>query len=448
MIGLKKQALTAYLVDQKARKKRKRQGKMNKSENSRPPESRWPLDPAESLAEMHHEFGEHGGVNMSIEASTTFSVMDAKTLPAIFRGQVGPDHGGCFLYGRHFNPTVYNLGKQLAQMEGSETGYCTSSGMGAISSTVLQFCNSGDEILASHTIYGGTFAFFKDFLPLKCGIKTNFVDILNLDLVEKAFTKNTRILYIETMSNPMLSIPNIPKLADLAHKHGVKLVVDNTFTPLIVTPIKWGADVVVHSLTKFINGASDIIAGAICGSTSLIESLMDLHLGSMMLLGPTLDPHSASSIGLRIPHLSLRMKEHSHRALIFAQRLEELKVPVIYPGLPSHPGRSILDQIRNKEYGYGGLLCIDMETTERAYRLMDLLQNREKFGIMAVSLGYSETLMTCPSSTTSSELSEEELKNAGIRPGLVRLSIGYTGTLEQRWSQFERALRKIRIEST
>ncbi len=399
--------------------------------------------PVSALADLRHEFGEHGGVNMSVEASTTFSVLDAKTLPAIFRGQLGPEQGGCFLYGRHFNPTVYNLGKQLAQMEGAEAGYCTSSGMGAISSALLQCCDMGDEILASSTIYGGTYALLHDYLPKKCGIKTHFIDVQDLSLVAASITPKTKVLYVETISNPMLQIADIPALSEITKKRGIKLIVDNTFAPLMVSPIKLGADVVVYSLTKYINGASDIIAGAICASHSFIESMMDLHLGSMMLLGPTLDPHSASAISLRLPHLYLRIREHSARALLFSKRLKDLGVTVIYPGLENHSGKKTLERIGHPEFGYGGIFCVDMGTSEKAHQFMDTLQNEQKFGIMAVSLGYSETLMTCPASTTSSEMTDEDLRKSGILPGLVRMSIGYTGTTEQRWNQLEQAVKKI-----
>lgn len=399
--------------------------------------------PVEAMADMRHEFGEHGGVNMSVEASTTFSVMDAKTLPEIFGGRRGPEQGGCYLYGRHFNPTVYNLGKQLAQMEGAEAGYCTSSGLGAISSVLLQICDQDDEIVASQTIYGGTFAMLNDYLPRKCGIRTRFVDAGNLAAVRAAINEKTKVIYVETMSNPTLEAADLPQLSALAKEKGLKLVVDNTFTPLIVSPLKWGADVVVHSLTKYINGASDIIAGSICASRQFIESMMDLHVGSLMLLGPTLDPHSAAAISLRLPHLHLRIKEHSQRAQLYAERIHEMGYAVTYPGLTNHRGRAVFDRIRNSEFGYGGMMCIDMGSVERANRFMDILQNKEKFGIIAVSLGYFESLMTCPAATTASEMGEEKLKSTGIETGLVRLSIGYTGSTEQRWKQLESALKAM-----
>ncbi len=401
------------------------------------------FDPIKSLANMRHEFGEHGGVNMSIEASTTFTVLHAQTMPAIFQGRLGPDTGGCFLYGRHFNPTVYVLGRELAAIEGTEAGYCSASGMSAIACTIMQLAGHDTHVVAGDTLYGGTFAILKEFLPQKVGLQTTFVDVTDHDAVERAFTDQTRVLYVESMANPTLEVADIPSLAEIAHRHGAKLVVDNTFSPMIISPAQLGADVVVYSLTKFINGASDYIAGAVCASHEFIVELMDLHTGALMLLGPTMDPQTAFNISLRLPHLGIRMQEHSRRALAFAERMAERDVPVTYPGLPTHPQHALLERIANKGFGYGGLLGVDLGTAERAYKFMELLQNKDRFGFMAVSLGYFDTLMSCSGSSTSSELSEDDRRQAGISPGYVRMSIGYTGTLEQRWSQLEDALREM-----
>ena len=399
-----------------------------------------PFDPIENLAAARHEFGEHGGVNMSIEASTTFTVMTPETMPAIFQGQLGPDTGGCYLYGRHFNPTVYVLGRQIAALEDAEAGYCTSSGMSAITAAIMQLCDAGEHVVSSNTIYGGTFALFHEFLPAKAGLRFSFVDVTNLDEVAAALTEDTRVLYVETMSNPTLRIADIPKLAELAHRHGAKLVVDNTFCPLVVSPIRLGADVVVHSLTKFINGASDAIAGVVCGSTDFVLSLMDLHMGALMLIGPTMDPHVAYNISMRLPHLGLRMIEHSRRASIFASRLHEAGYPVQYPGLDDHPDHGLLEEIGNETYGAGGIFSLDLGTSKAANEFMERLQNIERFGLMAVSLGYSESLFSCSATSTSSELPEEDRERAGIQPGLVRVSVGYTGGIEERWGQLRRAL--------
>ncbi|KAJ6701943.1 METHIONINE GAMMA-LYASE-LIKE [Salix koriyanagi] len=224
---------------------------------------------------------------------------------------------------------------------------------------------------------------------------------------------------------------------------GVKVVVDNTFAPMVLSPARLGADVVVHSISKFISGGADIIAGAVCGPANLVNSMMDLQHGALMLLGPTMNAKVAFELSERIPHLALRMKEHCHRAMVYATKMKKLGLKVIYPGLEDHPQHELLKSMANKEYGFGGLLCIDMETEEKANRLMNHLQNCTQFGFMAVSLGYYETLMSCSGSSTSSELNDEEQALAGISPGLVRMSVGFVGTLAQKWSQFEKAFSRL-----
>ena len=400
------------------------------------------FDPQAALADLRHEFGEHGGVNLSIEASTTFTVMAAEMMPELFSGRVGPE-GGCYLYGRHFNPTVYTLGKQLAAIENTEAGYATASGMGAIAAALMQVCDAGDHVVSGNTIYGGTFALLNSFLPAKAGVRTSFVDVTDHASVERAFTGSTRALYVESMANPTLAVADIPALARIAHAHGAVLIVDNTFSPMLLTPANLGADVVVHSLTKFINGASDIIAGGVCGSQEFIGSLMDLQRGSLMLLGSTMDARTAFNISMRVPHLGLRMAEHSRRAQVFAERLRERGAPVVYPGLADHPQHALLASMMNEGYGFGGVLGLDLGTARRAEGFMEMLQNEFGFGFMAVSLGYFDTLMSCSGETTSSELSEDERRSAGISPGYVRISIGYTGSVEQRWAQFETALDRV-----
>ena len=407
------------------------------------------FDPIASMAKARHEFGEHGGVNLSIEASTTFTVMAAAMMPRIFHGERGPfSHGaggggGCYLYGRHFNPTVFTFGRMLAAMEGTEAGYATASGMGAIATTIMQLCDTGDRVVASNTIYGGTFAILNEFLPRKANLHTTFVQMSDLDAVEAAVRADCpKALYVESIANPTLEVANVPALADIAHRHGAVLVVDNTFAPIILSPAQLGADVVVHSATKFISGASDIIAGVVCASEEFIASMMDLHTGAIMLLGPTMDPKIAHELTLRLPHLGLRMREHGRRAQVFAERLEAMGMPVTYPGLASHPHHELLKTLMHPEYGYGGILTLDMGTVERANAFMDILQNEHSFGFMAVSLGYFDTLMSCSGSSTSSELSDADQAAAGITPGLVRLSVGITGALEDRWRQLDDAVRR------
>lgn len=400
-------------------------------------------DPAAALASARHEFGEHGGVNMSIEASATFTVMEPETMGRMFAGELGPDRD-FFIYSRHFNPTVLNLSRLIAALEGTEAAYCTASGMSAISAVLFQLCSSGGHVVASRTLYGGTHALLSHFLPRTSNITTSFVELSDLEMVDEAIVEGkTKVLFFESMSNPTLTVGNIPELSRIAHRKGVTVVVDNTFTPMLLSPARLGADVVVHSISKFISGGADIIAGAVCGPESLVNSMLDLHQGAIMLLGPTMNPKVAFELSERIPHLGLRMKEHSNRAMVFATRLKNLGLKVIYPGLEDHPHHELLKSMHNKDYGYGGLFCVDMETEERANSLMNYLQNYGQFGFMAVSLGYYETLMSCSGNSTSSELNSEEKTLAGISPGLVRMSVGYIGTLEQKWSQLEKAIVRL-----
>ena len=399
------------------------------------------FNPEQMMARERREFGEHGGVAPSISRSSTFTVMEPGTMPEIFQGVRGPDRGGCFLYSRHFNPTVDVLSRYLAAMEGAEYAICTASGMSAISSTILQLCHSGDHVIASDTIYGGSHALFSELLP-QMSIQTTFVDITDEAAVAGAFKENTRVVYTEAFGNPTLRVADIPSLAALAHRKGASLVVDNTFSPMIVSPAMLGADVVVYSMTKFINGASDLIAGAICASRDFILQLMDLHTGRVLLLGPTMDPRVAFDIIQRLPHLPIRMREHGRRAMAMAELLESMGAAITYPGLASFAQHQLASRLINAGYGFGGMLTLDCKDGEKANTLMDMLQNEENFGYMAVSLGYFDTLMSCSSATTSSEIPEAEQVRMGLSPGLLRISMGITGSLDDRLSQMKRAVKK------
>jgi len=399
-------------------------------------------NPEQAMWEVRREFGEHGGVSPSISRSSTFTVMDPCVMPEIFEGLRGPDKGGCFLYSRHFNPTLDVLARYLFALEGTEAAVCTASGMAAISCTLLQICKHGDHIVSSDTVYGGTHALLAELLP-QMGIHTTFVDPGDLNAFEAAITDKTRVIYTETFGNPTLRVADLPSLATLAHDRDLQLVVDNTFSPVIVTPAHLGADVVVHSMTKFINGASDAIAGVICASKDFVYKLMDLHTGRVMLLGPTLDPRVAFDIIQRLPHLPIRMREHGARAMVIASRLQELGMAVTYPGLPSNPQYQLTSSMINAGYGYGGLLTIDCQVRAKAEELMAVLQNKERFGFIAVSLGYFDTLMSCSSSSTSSEIAPEDQDRMGLSPGLIRMAIGYTGSLDARLAQIESALQTV-----
>lgn len=399
------------------------------------------FNPEQTLITARHEFGEHGGVTPSISRASTFTVEDPTTMPEIFKGIRGPNKNGCFLYSRHYNPTVTVLARYLAAMEGTESAMCTASGMAAISCTLLQLCRQGDHIVASSCIYGGTHALLDMLLP-QMGISTSFVDPCDLKAFDEAICANTRVIFVETVGNPTLKVADIESLSQMAAAKDITLVVDNTFTPMLVSPAQLGAHVVVHSMTKFINGASDTIAGAICARQEFIDQLNDLHTGRTMLLGPTMDPRAAFDIIQRLPHLAIRMREHGRRAMIIATHLDQLGVAVSYPGLASHPQHDLMTHMLNQGYGYGGLLTVDCGNQQRAETFMGVLQNEEAFGYIAVSLGFYDSLISCSSVSTSSEIPPEDQDKMGLSTGLVRISVGFSGALLDRIQQIERAVHR------
>ncbi|WP_282111365.1 aminotransferase class I/II-fold pyridoxal phosphate-dependent enzyme [Maribacter stanieri] len=384
-------------------------------------------------------FGEYGGVNPSISDSSTYTFISAKTMFDTFEGNTE----GCYLYSRHSSPSNLYLGEALAALEGTESANVTASGIGAITAVILQLCNSGDHIISSRTIYGGTYAFMKNFL-IKFGIKTTFLDITDLDAVAKAITPKTKMIYCESVSNPLLEVADISALSRIAKKNELPLVVDNTFSPLSVSPAKLGADIIIHSLTKFINGTSDCVAGVVCGTTDFCLSLKDVNNGAGMLLGSTLDSLRASSILKNMRTLHIRMKKHSENAQYLAENFEKDGLKVVYPGLPSHSGHLIMEDQMNPEYGYGGLITMDVGTIENANALMELMQER-KLGYLAVSLGFYKTLFSAPGSSTSSEIPLEEQKEMGLGNGLIRFSIGLDDDIQRTYSLMKKCLIDLNI---
>jgi methionine-gamma-lyase len=392
------------------------------------------FNPADNIQDLQY-FGEYGGVNPSITDSSTYTFLRAGTMEGVFEGEIE----GCYLYSRHWNPSNRYLSMALAEMEGTENASVTASGMGAISCAILQLCNAGDEIVASRTIYGGTYAFFKNFLP-KFNVTTSFVDTTNLNQVKNAITSNTKVIYCESITNPMLEVSDIEALAKIAKETGCKLVVDNTFSPMVFSPAKLGADVVVHSMTKFINGMSDCVAGAICGEKEFIDSLSDVNEGASMLLGPVLDSFRSASILKNLRTLHIRMKQHGANALYLAQKLQDDGYTIIYPGLETHPQHELMTKLMNKDYGFGGLFVIDMIDSDKANKLMEAMQN-DNIGYLAVSLGSYKTLFSAPGGSTSSEIPEEERTSMGLTDGLVRVSIGLDNNIERTYQMMTKCLK-------
>ena len=396
------------------------------------------MNPTDSIQDLQY-FGEFGGVNPSISDSSTYTFLSAKTMFDTFEGNAD----GCYLYSRHSSPSNLYLGEALAAMEGTETSNVSASGMGAITSVIMQLCSAGEHIVSSRTIYGGTYAFLKNFTP-KLNIQTSFIDITNLEAVEAAISKNTKILYCESVSNPLLEVADIQALSEMAKKHNLQLVVDNTFSPLSISPKQLGADIVIHSLTKFINGASDAIGGVVCGSQGLIDNLRNVNDGAAMLFGATMDSLRAASILKNLRTLHIRIKQHSANAMYLARKFEDLGIKTVYPGLNSHPSHEEFKRQMNMEFGFGGMLTIDVETLEKANALMEMMQN-ENLGYLAVSLGFYKTLFCAPGSSTSSEIPEDEQKEMGLSPGLIRFSVGLDNDIERTFQAMQNCMKSVGV---
>jgi methionine-gamma-lyase len=396
------------------------------------------FNPADNIQDLQY-FGEFGGVNPSISDSSTYTFLSAKTMFDTFEGNME----GCYLYSRHSSPSNLYLDKALAAMEGTETANVSASGMGAITPTLLQLCSSGDHIVSSRTIYGGTYAFLKNFIP-KLGIKTTFVDITKLDIVENAITQNTKVLYCETVSNPLLEVADIAGLAKIAKKHNLTFVVDNTFSPLSVSPAKLGADIVIHSLTKYINGSSDTVGGVTCASRAFVDSLKNVNTGASMLLGPTMDSLRSASVMKNLRTLHIRMKQHSHNALYLANRFEKDGIKTVYPGLKSHPSHALYKNMINPEFGFGGMMTLDVGTLAKANELMELMQARN-LGYLAVSLGFYKTLFSAPGTSTSSEIPMEEQIEMGLTEGLIRFSIGLDNDIERTYEMMKSCMIQLGV---
>jgi methionine-gamma-lyase len=396
------------------------------------------FNPADNIQDLQY-FGEFGGVNPSISDSSTYTFLSAKTMFDTFEGNME----GCYLYSRHSSPSNLYLDKALAAMEGTETANVSASGMGAITPTLLQLCGAGDHIVSSRTIYGGTYAFLKNFIS-RFGVQTTFVDITKLDLVEAAITTQTKVLYCETVSNPLLEVADIARLSKIAKKHNLTFVVDNTFSPLSVSPARLGADIVIHSLTKYINGSSDTLGGVTCASRMFIDKLKNVNNGASMLLGPTMDSLRSASVMKNLRTLHIRMKQHSYNAQFLAERFEKDGIKTVYPGLKSHPSHELYSGMINPEYGFGGMMTLDVGTLEKANAVMELMQARN-LGYLAVSLGFYKTLFSAPGTSTSSEIPLKEQHEMGLTDGLIRFSIGLDNNIERTYQMMKACLVELAV---
>ena len=387
-------------------------------------------------------FGEYGGVNPSIHPSTTFTTLKAETMQKMFNGEL--EEEGCYLYGRHFHPNSLQTGMLMAAIENTEIAYPVSSGMAAITSTIRQIFKDGGHLVSSSEIYGGTYALFKNIIPNQ-GIDVSFSQPNDIDRILELTNEKTKAIYLEMHSNPTLKAPDMITIKEILKERDLSplIVVDNTFTPLTYTPKDLGADIIIHSGTKFLNGMSDFVSGMICCSHEFLQSLMDLHTGELMLSGPVLDPISSWKMYQNLHTLPIRIREHSQRAEELAYYLDGTKdFQVIYPGLKSHPDFDSINEQFNPFFGYGGILALDLKTQKLAEKFVEESQN-QGLALNAVSLGYYETLMSISRSSTSSEIDESTMDQNQLSSGLVRISMGYFGDLNQQIEKYQQILKTI-----
>ena len=321
------------------------------------------------------------------------------------------------IYSRFTNPTVRAFEERLAALEGGERCVATASGMVAILSTCLALLKSGDHLVASRNIFGATVLLFNNYLA-KFGIETSYVSLTDYGAWEKAIKPNTKLLFLETPSNPLTEIADIARVAKLAHAKGCLLAVDNVFcTPVLQRPLQLGADLVIHSATKYIDGQGRCVGGAVIGNQELVGEKV---YGFMRTCGPSLSPFNAWVFLKGLETLSLRVKAHCANALALAQWLEQQKrvKRVYYPGLASHPQHALAKQ---QQSGFGGVLSFELEGgKDAAWKLID---STRVISITA-NLGDAKSTITHPATTTHGRLTPEQRAEAGIGDGLIRISVG------------------------
>lgn len=353
-----------------------------------------------------------GAVSQPIIPAVAYSFEDADAAVAVVTGKKEGRY-----YGRYGNPTTRTLEKKVAALEGAEDALGVSSGMAAISIALMSRLSSGDHVVVTKDVYGGTHKFLSTIAP-RYGIEFDYVDCTNMDAIENAIKKNTRAIYIETPSNPSLTLIDIKEVAKITKRYNLTLIVDNTFmTPYLQKPLVLGADIVVHSATKYLNGHGDVVAGIICGKKTDIDYMRKDVMGD---LGQNLNAWESFLILRGIKTLGIRVERHCNNAQKVAEYLEEhpLVEKVFYPGLNSHPQHSLAKQQMS---GMGGIVSFEVKGGVKAGK--DFI-GALKVAMISFSLGDPETLVQHPASMTHSSIPEDELENFGISKGLIRLSVG------------------------
>jgi len=391
----------------------------------------------ETKAIHGHQFkDQYNSVSLPIHQTSTFSFEST-------------DHGGkCFqgeaegyIYTRVSNPTHRALEQVVASLEGADDCVAFGSGMAAISHLVMHFCGAGDNFLCGSTVYGGTMGLATHVLP-KHKIETRFVTGNDFEDMEKKIDKNTKLLFLETPANPTLRLSDIEKCSKICKKHGIKLVIDNTFcSPYLQNPLKHGADIVMHSGTKYLNGHGDVISGFIVGEK---EFILSLRLDTQLDMGGIISPFNAWLLLRGIKTLPIRMDRHSENAEIVTKWLlkQENISNIVFPGLKE---TNVDWEIYKKQMKKGsGLVTFEVGSSKA--EAADLCDNLN-LCTLAVSLGDCDTLIQHPASMTHSPYSEEELKSAGITPNMVRISVGLEDP-QDIIADIEQALNKVNNRSS
>jgi O-succinylhomoserine sulfhydrylase len=320
------------------------------------------------------------------------------------------------VYSRFTNPTVHTFERRLAALEGGERCVATSSGMSAILSTALALLSAGDEIVASRSLFGSTVSLFDKYLG-KFGITTRYVELSNISAWEEAIGPNTKLLFAETPSNPLSEVADIPALAELAKRSGALLAIDNCFlTPALQQPIALGADLVIHSATKYLDGQGRAIGGAVVGKHDVLEEVF----GVVRTCGPCLSPFNAWIFTKGLETLSLRMRAHCENALTLALWLDQHQAvnKVHYSGLEAHPQHALA---KKQQQGFGAVLGFEViGGQEGAWQVIDATRMLSITG----NLGDVKTTITHPATTTHGRLSDAQKDAAGITPGLIRIAVG------------------------
>ena len=359
-----------------------------------------------------HPDPQTGAVAPPIYQTSTFAFESAAQGAARF---AGTEPG--YIYTRIGNPTTATLEANVATLEGGAGGLATASGMAAVSTTLLALLSKGDHMIGTDAVYGPSRVVVeKEFA--RFGIESDFLDTADLGLIEKHIKSNTKVLYVETPANPTIKLTDITACAKLAHAHGMLLIVDNTFaSPILQRPLELGADIVIHSMTKFLNGHSDVVAGMVVPKN---EELLRQIAGMLKLLGGTMDPHQAWLVLRGVKTLHMRVLKGQENAIELAKLLENHPAVewVRYPGLESHPQ---YDLAKEQMDGPGSLISFELKGgLEAGSKLLETV----KIPTLAVSLGGVESLIQHPASMTHAAMPREERIEAGITDGLVRLSVG------------------------